>query len=149
MVGLEVLADGPGDGVQVAGIAGDDQVMAARCALHDARIDNVDDPGPPRDRSRRLRPHVVQGFNVASDDQAGKLSLPGSTPPSLSQHRSRHRRNLAAQQQRPMTHPHPPLAPFGGKTYANRLRTMHEQIEETGPFVATSVRFLIEARKPI
>ena len=25
---------------------------------------------------------------------------------------------------------------------------LHEQIEETGPFVATSVRFLIEARKP-
>jgi SAM-dependent methyltransferase len=32
--------------------------------------------------------------------------------------------------------------------YRDRLRVLHEQIETDGPFVATSVRFLIEARKP-
>jgi SAM-dependent methyltransferase len=32
--------------------------------------------------------------------------------------------------------------------YLDRLRALHEQIEASGPFVATSVRFLIEARKP-
>jgi len=32
--------------------------------------------------------------------------------------------------------------------YTDKLRALHEQIEETGPFAATSVRFLIEARKP-
>ena len=32
--------------------------------------------------------------------------------------------------------------------YRDRLRALHEQIERDGPFVATSVRFLIEARKP-
>jgi SAM-dependent methyltransferase len=32
--------------------------------------------------------------------------------------------------------------------YAGRLRALHEQIEAAGPFVATSVRFLFEARKP-
>ena len=32
--------------------------------------------------------------------------------------------------------------------YADRLRVLHEQIEETGPFFATSVRFLIEVCKP-
>jgi SAM-dependent methyltransferase len=32
--------------------------------------------------------------------------------------------------------------------YMDRLRALHEQIEAAGPFVATSVRFLIEARKP-
>jgi SAM-dependent methyltransferase len=32
--------------------------------------------------------------------------------------------------------------------YHDRLRVLHEQIESDGPFVATSVRFLIEARKP-
>ncbi len=31
--------------------------------------------------------------------------------------------------------------------YLDRLRALHEQIEATGPFVATSVRFLLEARK--
>jgi SAM-dependent methyltransferase len=32
--------------------------------------------------------------------------------------------------------------------YPGRLRALHEQIEASGPFVATSVRFLLEARKP-
>jgi len=32
--------------------------------------------------------------------------------------------------------------------YRDRLRALHEQIERDGPFLATSVRFLIEARKP-
>jgi SAM-dependent methyltransferase len=32
--------------------------------------------------------------------------------------------------------------------YRDRLRLLHEQIETVGPFVATSVRFLIEVRKP-
>lgn len=32
--------------------------------------------------------------------------------------------------------------------YAERLRALHEQIQARGPFVATSVRFLIEARRP-
>jgi SAM-dependent methyltransferase len=32
--------------------------------------------------------------------------------------------------------------------YRDRLRALHEQIQNEGPFVATSVRFLIEARKP-
>jgi hypothetical protein len=32
--------------------------------------------------------------------------------------------------------------------YRDRLRVLHEMIESAGPFVATSVRFLIEARKP-
>jgi SAM-dependent methyltransferase len=32
--------------------------------------------------------------------------------------------------------------------YAGRLRALHEQIQADGPFVATSVRFLIEARRP-
>jgi SAM-dependent methyltransferase len=32
--------------------------------------------------------------------------------------------------------------------YAGRLAALHEQIEAHGPFGATSVRFLIEARKP-
>ncbi|GAB2680066.1 class I SAM-dependent methyltransferase [Nocardia goodfellowii] len=31
--------------------------------------------------------------------------------------------------------------------YRDRLRELHEQIEATGPFVATTTRFLIEARK--
>jgi hypothetical protein len=43
MVGLDVLADGAGDSVQVAGIAGDDKIMAACGALYDARIDDVED----------------------------------------------------------------------------------------------------------
>jgi SAM-dependent methyltransferase len=32
--------------------------------------------------------------------------------------------------------------------YSGRLLRLHDQIQEHGPFVATSVRFLIEARKP-
>ncbi|WP_040807946.1 class I SAM-dependent methyltransferase [Nocardia concava] len=32
--------------------------------------------------------------------------------------------------------------------YHDRLRQLHEQIEADGPFVATTTRFLIEARKP-
>jgi hypothetical protein len=32
--------------------------------------------------------------------------------------------------------------------YRDRLRALHEQIERDGLFLATSVRFLIEARKP-
>jgi SAM-dependent methyltransferase len=32
--------------------------------------------------------------------------------------------------------------------YLDRLQALHEQIETSGPFVATSVRFLFEARKP-
>ncbi len=32
--------------------------------------------------------------------------------------------------------------------YAGRLRALHDQIEAQGPFTATTVRFLIEARKP-
>ncbi len=37
---------------------------------------------------------------------------------------------------------------FSVETYRERLRVMHEQIEAGGPFVATTVRFLFEARKP-
>lgn len=37
---------------------------------------------------------------------------------------------------------------FTVATYRDRLRALHEQIERNGPFLATSVRFLIEARKP-
>jgi SAM-dependent methyltransferase len=33
--------------------------------------------------------------------------------------------------------------------YLDQLRALHEQIAATGPFVATSVRFLFEARKPL
>jgi len=36
---------------------------------------------------------------------------------------------------------------FTVEAYADGLRVLHEQIEETGTSVATSVRFLIEARK--
>jgi SAM-dependent methyltransferase len=36
---------------------------------------------------------------------------------------------------------------FSVATYRDRLRRLHEQIEAAGPFVATSVRFLIEARR--
>ena len=31
--------------------------------------------------------------------------------------------------------------------YRDRLRALHEQIERDGPFLATTVRFLIEARR--
>lgn len=37
---------------------------------------------------------------------------------------------------------------FSVDGYRDRLVTMHEEIEENGPFVAHSTRFLIEARKP-
>ncbi len=36
---------------------------------------------------------------------------------------------------------------FTVDAYAGRLRALHERIEARGPFAATSVRFLIEARK--
>jgi SAM-dependent methyltransferase len=36
---------------------------------------------------------------------------------------------------------------FSVEGYRDRLRALHERIESAGPFVATSVRFLIEARK--
>lgn len=36
---------------------------------------------------------------------------------------------------------------FTVAAYAGRLRALHEQIQARGPFAATSVRFLIEARK--
>jgi SAM-dependent methyltransferase len=37
---------------------------------------------------------------------------------------------------------------FTEDAYRDRLRALHERIESTGPFIATSVRFLFEARKP-
>ena len=37
---------------------------------------------------------------------------------------------------------------FTAPAYPGRLRALHELIESRGPFAATSVRFLIEARKP-
>jgi hypothetical protein len=37
---------------------------------------------------------------------------------------------------------------FSVAGYAGRLRALHERIEASGPFTATSVRFRIEARKP-
>jgi SAM-dependent methyltransferase len=37
---------------------------------------------------------------------------------------------------------------FTVEHYLDRLRALHEQIVSSGPFAATSVRFLIEARKP-
>ena len=37
---------------------------------------------------------------------------------------------------------------FTPGAYRERLRALHERIEAEGPFVATTVRFLIEARKP-
>ncbi len=36
---------------------------------------------------------------------------------------------------------------FTSERYVDRLRALHEQIEVSGPFLATSVRFLLEARK--
>ena len=38
---------------------------------------------------------------------------------------------------------------FTVAAYRDRLRALHEQIERDGPFRATSVRFLIEASKPV
>jgi hypothetical protein len=37
---------------------------------------------------------------------------------------------------------------FSVERYRERLRALHEHIEADGPLVATSVRFLFEARKP-
>jgi SAM-dependent methyltransferase len=37
---------------------------------------------------------------------------------------------------------------FTVEGYLERLRALHEQIQEQGPFVAYASRFLIEARKP-
>ena len=37
---------------------------------------------------------------------------------------------------------------FSVEAYRDRLRLLHERIEAEGPFAATTVRFLIEARKP-
>ena len=37
---------------------------------------------------------------------------------------------------------------FTVEAYRDRLRALHERIEAEGVFVATSVRFLFEARKP-
>ena len=37
---------------------------------------------------------------------------------------------------------------FAAEAYRDQLRALHEQIEAEGPFIATSVRFLFEARKP-
>jgi SAM-dependent methyltransferase len=37
---------------------------------------------------------------------------------------------------------------FTVAAYLDQLRALHEQIQADGPFTATSVRFLIEARKP-
>jgi hypothetical protein len=37
---------------------------------------------------------------------------------------------------------------FTVEAYRDRLRSLHDRIETGGPFTATSVRFLIEARKP-
>jgi SAM-dependent methyltransferase len=37
---------------------------------------------------------------------------------------------------------------FTVERYLERLRVLHQQIEDKGPFLATSVRFLLEARKP-
>jgi SAM-dependent methyltransferase len=37
---------------------------------------------------------------------------------------------------------------FTVDAYRDRLRLLHEQLTEVGPFRATSVRFLLEARKP-
>lgn len=37
---------------------------------------------------------------------------------------------------------------FTAAAYRDRLRALHERIEAEGPFPATSVRFLLEARKP-
>ena len=37
---------------------------------------------------------------------------------------------------------------FTVEAYRGKLRALHEQIEATGPFAATTVRFLIEATKP-
>jgi hypothetical protein len=41
MVGVEVLPGGGGDGVQVVGVGGDDEVAAAECAFDDERVDDV------------------------------------------------------------------------------------------------------------
>ncbi|MEV6278935.1 methyltransferase domain-containing protein [Nocardia sp. NPDC051832] len=38
---------------------------------------------------------------------------------------------------------------FTVEQYRGQLRELHEQIEADGPFLATTTRFLIEARKPI
>jgi SAM-dependent methyltransferase len=38
---------------------------------------------------------------------------------------------------------------FSADGYRDRLRALHEQIETEGPFLATSVRFLLELRKPV
>ena len=37
---------------------------------------------------------------------------------------------------------------FAAEAYRDQLRALHERIEAEGPFIATSVRFLFEARKP-
>ena len=37
---------------------------------------------------------------------------------------------------------------FTAAEYRDRLRALHEQIQADGPFVATTTRYLIEARKP-
>lgn len=77
MVDLQSVAGGGGDGLQVAGVGADDQVVAAHCSLDHAGIDDIGGSGACGERTDRARLPVIHGLDVAAGQQPDELGLAG------------------------------------------------------------------------
>ena len=97
MVDVNVAADDPGNGGQVAFIRTDDEVAATEGPFNDASVDDVCGPGTPGQGAGGPGPGVIESFNIASGQQPGELRLARRAPPALGNNGGGHGRYDTAQ----------------------------------------------------
>lgn len=91
---FEPATDCGGDPFEVVRVGTDDKIAAAQRSFNDAGVDDVRGARPGRQRPDRPRLAIVEGLDVAADEQSGQQRLPASSPPALRDNRCRHGRDF-------------------------------------------------------
>ena len=71
---------------------------------------------------------IVEGLDMAADEQSGQERLAAASPPALRHNGCRHRRDLPERQQRPVPGPHLSLAPVGGDQGTGVVGDAHQAV---------------------
>lgn len=91
MLDFEPAADGRGDLTEVVRIGADDEAMAAQRPFDDACVHDIRGSGPGGQRPDRSGPVVVEGLDIAADEESGQQRLAAASPPALGHDGRRHR----------------------------------------------------------
>lgn len=98
---------GRGDGAEVILIRADDQVLSAKPTLYHARAHDVGSLGTTQKYTDCTCLFLLERLDVAANKHSGQQGLQTTTPPDLSNHRSRRRGYLAESQKSSVARPHP------------------------------------------